>query len=97
VIRLWKENWDNIVPFFQFPPELRKIIYTTNAIESLNAGLRKLTRNHRIFPNDDGVYKAMYLAIRHCANKWKMIHHWNPALRVFQIVWGEDSVPVHVL
>jgi Transposase and inactivated derivatives len=97
VIRLWKENWDNIVPFFQFPPELRKIVYTTNAIESLNASLRKLTRNRRIFPNDDSVYKAMYLAIRHCADKWKTIHHWKPALQVFQIVFGEDRVPVREL
>jgi len=97
VIRLWKEHWDNIIPFFQFSPELHKIIYTTNAIDSLNASLRKLMRNRRIFPNDDSVHKAMYLAIRHCADKWKMIHHWKPALQVFQIVFGEDRVPVHEL
>jgi transposase-like protein len=97
VIRLWRSNWDNIVPFFQFPVEIRKVIYTTNAIESLNAGLRKLTRNRRIFPNDESVFKAMYLAIRQCANKWKTIHHWKPALQVFQIVFGEDRVPVNEL
>jgi transposase-like protein len=78
-----KRKLGNIVSFFQFPPELRKIIYIINAIESLNAGLRKLTRNRRIFPNDDRVYKAMYLAIRHCADKWKTIHHWKPALHCF--------------
>jgi transposase-like protein len=71
--------------------------YTTNAIESLNASLRKLTRNRKIFPNDESVFKAMYLAIRQCADKWKMIHHWKPALQVFQIAFGEDRVPVNEL
>jgi transposase-like protein len=97
VVRLWRGNWDNIIPFFQFPTEIRKVIYTTNAIESLNASLRKLTRNRRIFPNDESVFKAMYLAIRQCAGKWKTIHHWKPALQVFQIVFGEDRVPVNEL
>ena len=97
VIRLWRNNWDNIIPFFQFPPEIRKVIYTTNAIESLNASLRKLTRNRRIFPNDDSVFKAMYLAIRQCADKWTTIQHWKPALQVFQIVFGEDRVPLNEL
>jgi len=97
VVRLWRSHWDNIIPFFQFPPEIRKVIYTTNAIESLNASLRKLTRNRRIFPNDESVFKAMYLAIRQCADKWTMIHHWKPALQVFQIVFGEDRVPVNEL
>ena len=97
VIRLWRGNWDNIIPFFQFPGEIRKVIYTTNAIESLNASLRKLTRNRKIFPNDESVFKAMYLAIRQCADKWKTIHHWKSALQVFQIVFGEDRVPVNEL
>jgi len=97
VVRLWRSNWDNIIPFFQFPPEIRKVIYTTNAIESLNASLRRLTRNRRIFPNDESVFKTMYLAIRQCADKWAVIHHWKPALQVFQIVFGEDRVPVNEL
>lgn len=97
VIRLWRGNWDNIIPFFQFPMEIRKVIYTTNAIESLNASLRKLTRNRRIFPNDESAFKAMYLAIRQCSGKWKIIHHWKPAMQVFQIVFGEDRGPLNQL
>ena len=73
------------------------MIYTTNAIESLNMSLRKLTRNRRIFPNDEAVIKAMYLAVQQAASKWKMIHHWKPALQVFQIIFGEDRVPVLAL
>lgn len=97
VVRMWRDNWANIIPFFQFPPELRKVIYTTNAIESLNMSLRKLTRNRRIFPNDDAVFKAMFLAIQEASRKWKMIHHWKPALQVFQVMFGDERIPVSAL
>ena len=97
VVRLWQNNWANIVPFFQFMPEIRKVIYTTNAIESLNMSLRKLTRNRRIFPNDDAVMKAMYLAIQHTSRKWSVIHHWKQALQAFQVMFGEDRLPVEAL
>jgi transposase-like protein len=63
VVRLWRGNWDNIIPFFQFLPEIRKVIYTTNAIESLNMVMRKLTRNRRIFPNDDSALKSLFLVV----------------------------------
>lgn len=97
VVRLWRGNWDNVIPFFQFPPEIRKVIYTTNAIESLNMSLRKLTRNRRIFPNDEAALKALYLAIHQASRNWKQIHHWKPALQTFQILFGEDRVPVAAL
>jgi putative transposase len=94
VVRLWRGNWDNIIPFFQFMPEIRKVIYTTNAIESLNMSMRKLTRNRRIFPNDDSVLKALYLAINHAARNWKAIHFWKPALQSFHIMFGDDRMPI---
>lgn len=94
VVRLWRGNWDNIIPFFQFMPEIRKVIYTTNAIESLNMSMRKLTRNRRIFPNDDSVLKSLYLAISHAARNWKSIHHWKPALQSFHIMFGDDRMPL---
>jgi len=97
VVRLWRNNWDNIIPFFQFPPEIRKVIYTTNAIESLNMSLRKLTRNRRIFPNDEGAIKALYLAIRQASRNWQMIHNWKPALQTFQVMFGEDRVPLNLV
>ena len=97
VVRLWRNNWDNIIPFFQFPPEIRKVIYTTNAIESLNMSLRKLTRNRRIFPNDESATQALYLAVKRASGRWKMIHHWKPALQTFQIMFGEDRVPVSAM
>ena len=97
VVRLWRGNWDNIIPFFQFLPEIRKVIYTTNAIESLNMVMRKYTRNRRIFPNDDSALKSLFLAIREASKSWKSIHHWKPALQSFQVMFGEERVPLAAL
>lgn len=97
VVRLWRGNWDNVIPFFQFLPQIRKVIYTTNAIESLNMVMRKLTRNRRIFPNDDSALKSLFLAIREASKGWKAIHHWKPALQSFQVMFGEERVPLNAL
>lgn len=97
VVRLWRGNWANIIPFFQFQPEIRKVIYTTNAIESLNMSLRKLTRNRRIFPNDNAAFKSLYLAIQEASQNWSVIHHWKPALQTFLLLFGEERVPLSAL
>jgi len=97
IVRLWRGNWDNIIPFFQFLPEIRKVIYTTNAIESLNMVMRKYTRNRRIFPNDESALKSLFLAIQEASKNWKSIHHWKPALQSFQIMFGEERVPLAAL
>lgn len=83
--------------FFQFLPEIRKVFYTTNAIESLNMVMRKYTRNRRIFPNDDSALKSLFLAIREASKNWKSIHHWKPALQSFQVMFGEERVPLGAL
>lgn len=93
-VRVWRNAWANVVPFFQFPPEIRKITYTTNAIESLNMTMRKYTRNRRIFPNDESALKSLYLAIREASKRWRGVHHWKPAMQVFQILFGEERVPI---
>jgi transposase-like protein len=95
--RLWRQNWDNIIPFFQFLPDIRKVVYTTNAIESLNMVLRKLTRNRRIFPNDDSAFKSLFLAIREASRNWKSIRNWKPALQSFMLMFGDDRVPVNTI
>ena len=64
-------NWEAVIPFFAFPPEVRKIIYTTNAIESLNASVRKAVRNKGHFPNDQAATKLIWLALRNIEQKWK--------------------------
>jgi putative transposase len=86
ISKLWRTHWDHVIPLFAFPEDIRKVIYTTNAIESVNMTLRKVTRNHRIFPSDEPVLKVVYLAIQNIAKKWTMpIRHWTPALNCFAI------------
>lgn len=77
IAKSWYKNWDNLVIFLGFPKEIRKIIYTTNSIESLNSQLRKVTKNKRSFPSDDAVFKNLYLAIEYIVRKWTMpIQNW---------------------
>ncbi|QEJ70742.1 IS256 family transposase [Xanthomonas oryzae] len=97
VVRLWRGNRGKIIPFLQFVPQIRKVIYTTNAIESLNMVMRKLTRNRRIFPNDDSALKSLFLAVREASKNWRSIHHWKPALQSFQVMFGEERVPMNAL
>jgi transposase-like protein len=75
-----------VIPLFAFSEDIRKVIDTTNAIESVNMTLREVTRNHRIFPSDEAVIKVLYLAIQNIAKKWTMpIREWKPALNRFAI------------
>lgn len=86
ISKLWRTHWSHVIPLFAFSEDIRRVIYTTNAIESLNMSLRKVTRNHRIFPSDEAAFKVVYLALRNIAKKWTMpIHHWKPALNCFAI------------
>jgi putative transposase len=77
----WRSNWERVRPFFDFPPDLRRLIYTTNAIESLNFQLRKVTKAKGHFPNDEAATKLLYLALRNAEKKWTMVpRFWNSAL-----------------
>jgi putative transposase len=79
-----------VIPLFAFSEDIRRVIYTTNAIESVNMTLRKVTRTHRIFPSDEAVYKVLYLAMRNIAKKWTMpIRNWKPALNRFAIAFAQ--------
>jgi len=91
----WRRNWERITPFFAYPPEIRKVIYTTNAIESLNMSLRKVTKNRGSFPNDAAMFKLLYLALNNIAKKWTMpIRDWKAALNRFSILF-EDRMPAY--
>jgi putative transposase len=93
ISRSWRSNWPRVIPFFAHPPEIRRVIYTTNAIESLNMSLRKVTKTRSSFPNDEAVLKLLYLALRNIARKWTMpIHDWKAALNRFAIIY-EDRMP----
>ena len=86
----WQRNWENLTTFFAYPPEIRKVIYTTNAIESVNRSLRKVIKNRGSFPNDDSALKLIYLAINNISKKWTMpVHYWKEALNQFSILFED--------
>jgi transposase-like protein len=86
ISQLWLNTWEYIIPFFDYPPDIRRVIYTTNAIESLNRSLRKVTKTKGVFPSQDSVIKLMYLTLQNICRKWTMpIRHWKAALAYFAI------------
>lgn len=94
ISKSWRSNWTRVIPFFAHPPEIRKVIYTTNAIESLNMSLRKVTKARGSFPNDEAVSKLLYLALRNIAKNWtKAVPSWRNALNQFAIIY-ENRLPM---
>ena len=86
ISRSWYNHWDNLITIFDYPDEIRKIIFTTNAIESLNSVIRKAIKNRKIFPNDNAAFKVVYLAIENAAKKWSMpLRDWKSAMNRFAI------------
>jgi putative transposase len=90
ISKSWYDNWENLKTFFAFPDYIRKVIYTTNAVESVNMSLRKVTKTRASFPNDKAVYKIFYLALQNISKKWKMpIRNWNQAINQFAVHYGD--------
>ena len=93
IAKMWRAKWVDIITLFDFPHPIRKAIYTTNAIESVNSVIRKFTRNRKIYPYEESVLKIMYMAINEASKKWTHpIKHWNQALNYFAILY-EDRMP----
>ena len=89
-ITSWEENWDNLSNYFEYPLELRKIIYTTNTIENLNRGIRKYTKTKTQFPNENAASKSVYLAIKNIEEAWtRPIHHWGLILNQYLIIFED--------
>ena len=87
-VKSWRDNWEELTVFFEFPLEIRKIIYTTNLIENLNGKIRKYTKNKLSFPTDEAVLKSVYLALREATKKWSMpIHNWGLILNQFLTIF----------
>src|SRR5215216_1708940 len=93
ISKSWRANWARVIPMFGFPDDIRRAVYTTNAIESLNMSLRKVIKTRASFPNDGAAFKLLYLALRNIAKKWTMpIPHWGQAMQAFSIIF-EGRVP----
>ena len=90
VVAAWRRAWAQVIPFFTFPPEIRRVIYTTNAIESVNARLRKIIKTRGHFPTDDAASKLIWLALRNITAGWgTAAHHWKEAMNQFAILYEE--------
>ncbi len=90
ISKMWERNWENLITMFEYPDEIRKVIYTTNAIESLNSVIRKWTRNRRIFPNDTSAIKIVYLAIQQASKRWTMpVCDWGPVINRLLVEYGD--------
>ena len=90
VVAAWRRAWDRVIPFFTFPPAVRKVIYTTNAIESINARLRKIIKTRGHFPSDDAASKLIWLALRNITAAWgHAAHDWKTAMNQFAILYPD--------
>jgi putative transposase len=94
ISKSWKANWQRLIPFFAYPTDIRRIIYTTNAIESLNYSLKKTMKTRASFPNDEAAIKLLYLSLKNIMRKWTMpVRNWGNALNQFAVLYG-DRMPV---
>jgi len=89
VARLWRENWEHVIPFFAFPEEIRKVVYTTNAVESLHMSLRKIIKTRGSFPTEEAAIKLLYLALTKTVEKWQTVQHWKQMLNYLDTFCGE--------
>ena len=94
ISKSWRSNWENLITIFDYPADIRKVIYTTNAIESLNSVIRKSVKTRKVFPSDDAALKIIYLAVEAASKKWTMpIRNWKEALNRFMIEFEEQLTP----
>ena len=90
VVAAWRRAWERVIPFFAFPPAVRRVIYTTNAIESVNAQLRKIIKTRGHFPSDDAASKLLWLALRNITADWsRAAHNWKEAMNQFAILYAD--------
>jgi putative transposase len=93
IVTIWRRAWDKVIPFFAFPPGIRKIIYTTNAIESVNSQLRKIIKTRGHFPSDDAASKLIWLALRNITSSWSQsTYEWKTAMNQFAILYADRFI-----
>jgi putative transposase len=89
ISRMWRRHWERVTPLFEYPAQIRRVIYTTNAVESLHMTQRKVTKNRGSFPSEEAALKLLYLALRNVAQKWQSVQHWKAALSHFSLLWQD--------
>ncbi len=89
IARLWRDQWERVIPFSAFPAEVRKVVYTTNAVESLHSSLRKIIKTRGSFPTEEAALKLLYLALTKVAAKWETVQNWKQMLNYLEAFCGE--------
>ena len=89
ISQTWRRNWEAVTPFFAFPGEIRRIIYTTNAVESLNMSLRKIIKTRGAFPSEEAALKLLFLALSNVIDRWDTVQHWKDAMARFTLLWDD--------
>jgi putative transposase len=90
IVKSWRTAWEQVIPFFAFPPEVRRVIYTTNGLESINARVRKIIKTRGHFPTDEAATKLIWLALRNITATWSTaLYHWKAAMNQFAILYEE--------
>src|SRR6185369_16041175 len=89
IAKLWRDHWERVIPFFALPAEIRKVVYTTNAVESLHMSLRKIIKTRGSFPSEEAAIKLLYLAVSRTAAKWETVQHWKPFLNYLEVMCGD--------
>ena len=89
----WRRHWDGLTAFFKYPVEFRRLIYTTNAIESLHSQMRKNIATRKVFPNDDSVIKILFLNIRNFSNRWSRRQGWDIVMNQLAVIFGDRLKP----
>ena len=89
IARLWREQWERVIPFFAFPEEVRKVVYTTNAVESLHMSLRKIIKTRGSFPSEEAAIKLLYLALAKVVAKWETVQHWKQMLNYLDTICSD--------
>jgi len=96
ISKSWHTHWPELITFFKYPAEIRKVIYTTNAIEAVNRSLRKISKNRGVFPHQESLLKLYYLALERIVKKWTMpVHNWSEALNRFALEFGDRMPPLN--
>jgi putative transposase len=89
IARMWREQWERVIPFFAFPDEVRKVVYTTNAVESLNMSLRKIIKTRGSFPSEEAALKLLYMALTKVSAKWEFVQGWKLMLNYLDTYCGD--------
>jgi transposase-like protein len=95
IAKSWRSRWNEVIPFFKCALEIRKVVYTTNALESVNYTIQNIINHRQSFPNDEAAIQLIFMGLKKIAKKWTMpMRDWGADLNQFAVIYGEDRIPL---